>query len=79
MYIFFSNGLLDPWSGGGVTENLSQNNIVVVLPDTAHHLDLRGENPADPSSVVRARKLYMNIFRKWIRNYRKKPRAADNE
>lgn len=75
----FSNGLLDPWSGGGVTENVSPSTIVVLIPDSAHHLDLRAQNEADPPSVIRARKLYTNIFRRWIRNYRKKNHAIDEE
>ena len=40
--IIFSNGLLDPWSSGGVLK--SHGTVVtVVIPEGAHHLDLRHE------------------------------------
>lgn len=68
-----SNGLLDPWSSGGVTEKDAPPSVVVVdIPESAHHLDLRAAHPKDPPSVAKARKLYVNIFRRWIRNYRKR-------
>ncbi|XP_065225455.1 lysosomal Pro-X carboxypeptidase-like [Planococcus citri] len=77
--IIFSNGLLDPWSSGGVLEKLSNNILVVILRDTAHHLDLRATNEHDPESVTLARQFYVNVFRRWIKNYRKKLNAADVE
>jgi len=49
--IFFSNGLLDPWSGGGPTEYLSESLPIHVMPMSAHHLDLRSPNPKDPIYV----------------------------
>ncbi|RZF36988.1 hypothetical protein LSTR_LSTR004676 [Laodelphax striatellus] len=67
--IIFSNGLLDPWAGGGVLKNVSKSTIAVLLPSAAHHLDLRATNDLDPPSVRMARQFYKKIFRKWISDF----------
>ncbi|CAH1401397.1 unnamed protein product [Nezara viridula] len=67
--IIFSNGLLDPWSSGGVLKNLSSSAVAVVIPESAHHLDLRFTNEADPESVHSARKFYKNTFVAWIKEH----------
>jgi lysosomal Pro-X carboxypeptidase len=67
--ILFSNGNLDPWSGGGVTESLSDTLIAINIEDSAHHLDLRFPNPADPPAVVAARKQEAEILQKWLGQY----------
>ncbi len=66
--IVFSNGRLDPWSGGGVTFNTSTAPTVVaiVIDQGAHHLDLRSTNPADPESVIVARNIERMHIRQWI-------------
>lgn len=50
--IVWLNGMLDPWSTGGITTNLTSFNtsdsIALFVPGSAHHLDLRTPNPADP-------------------------------
>ena len=66
LLVFFSNGLLDPWSGGGVMKEISSTIFTVIIPESAHHLDLRAANPADPDSVKQARKRYKKIFRTWL-------------
>ena len=53
--IVFSNGLLDPWSSGGVLKPVG-GTAALIIPEGAHHLDLRASNPNDPVSVVDARK-----------------------
>jgi len=68
--IIFSNGLLDPWSSGGVLQNISKTVRAVIIPESAHHLDLRASNINDPESVIKARKLYKNWIKKWLSGYR---------
>ncbi|KAL3289666.1 hypothetical protein HHI36_023073 [Cryptolaemus montrouzieri] len=67
--IVFSNGLLDPWSGGGVLSNITRTVTAIVIPEGAHHLDLRGSNPADPPSVIRARKFHADSIRGWLQDF----------
>ncbi|KAL1138705.1 hypothetical protein AAG570_008767, partial [Ranatra chinensis] len=67
--IIFSNGLLDPWSSGGVVYSVSRTLTAVIIPEGAHHLDLRFSNPADPRSVRSARKLYVRYIRMWMKEY----------
>uniref|UniRef100_A0A8D8UFM4 Lysosomal Pro-X carboxypeptidase n=1 Tax=Cacopsylla melanoneura TaxID=428564 RepID=A0A8D8UFM4_9HEMI len=67
--IIFSNGLLDPWSGAGVLHNVSSTVVSIIIPEGAHHLDLRAANKDDPQSVIEARKYYENTFKKWIKEF----------
>nr|XP_003219412.1 PREDICTED: lysosomal Pro-X carboxypeptidase [Anolis carolinensis] len=67
--IIFSNGGLDPWSGGGVTKNITNTLVAVVIPEGAHHLDLRSNTPFDPDSVLQARLLEVHYMRQWLRQY----------
>ncbi|KAI3384049.1 hypothetical protein SNEBB_004123 [Seison nebaliae] len=54
--IFFSNGDLDPWSGGGVTKSPSPYDLpIALIKQGAHHYDLRGPNDADTQYVKSAR------------------------
>lgn len=66
----FSNGLLDPWSSGGVISSVSKSAIAVVIPEAAHHLDLRASNPLDPTSVTVARQYYRQVIWDWIRSHK---------
>ncbi|XP_047103081.1 lysosomal Pro-X carboxypeptidase [Schistocerca piceifrons] len=69
--IVFSNGLLDPWSSGGVLKNVSETAVAVLIPEGAHHLDLRGSNEADPSSVKWARRFHQRSISSWITQHYK--------
>jgi len=66
--IVFSNGLLDPWSSGGVLKSGEGGVVAIIIPEGAHHLDLRGSNPSDPVSVIQARKQERAYIDKWIKN-----------
>lgn len=67
--IVFSNGLLDPWSGGGVLENISSSIIALVAPEGAHHLDLRASTKIDPDWLVEQRATEVAYITKWIAAY----------
>lgn len=67
--IFFSQGTLDPWRGGGPSETISEerNLIGLTMDECAHHVDLRLPNPTtDPDSVVAGRNLERDFINKVI-------------
>lgn len=66
----YSNGGLDPWSAGGVTQNITDSLVAIMIPDGAHHLDLRSRNPGDPRSVQQARALEICYMKQWIEKAR---------
>nr|GEW67240.1 lysosomal Pro-X carboxypeptidase [Tanacetum cinerariifolium] len=74
--IIFSNGLLDPWSGGGVLENISDSIVALVTEKGAHHLDLRGATADDPDWLVEQRASKIKIIDGWIGDYYKKMKAV---
>jgi len=67
--IIFSNGLLDPWSGGGVLQNISNSIVALVTELGAHHLDLRAATENDPLWLVEQRNAEMKIINKWMNEY----------
>jgi len=69
---FPSNGVLDPWSAGGVTQNITDSLVAVLIEDGAHHLDLRHKNPLDPPSVVQARNIEKHYIAQWVKEYNEK-------
>ncbi|XP_052737993.1 lysosomal Pro-X carboxypeptidase [Bicyclus anynana] len=68
--IVFSNGLLDPWAGGGILNSISSTVTAVVIIDAAHHLDLMPANPNDPEPVKMARNIHRQNIDKWLREFR---------
>lgn len=71
--ILFTNGLLDSWSGGGLTDSPAPERdlIVMNISDSGHHLDLFFTNPADPPSVTNARLVEMAYVTKWVEEARR--------
>lgn len=67
--IIFSNGELDPWHAGGVLTDVSEATTTIWIEDSAHHLDLRLPNEADPDTVKAARQLETVTIAKWIDQY----------
>eukprot|EP00667_Euglena_gracilis_P006030 EG_transcript_6073 len=64
--IVFSNGLLDPWSAGGVMQDVSETAVAVAIARGGHHADLFFATPQDPPSVRRARLVEEDNIRQWI-------------
>ena len=67
--IIFSNGELDPWHAGGVLTNVSKQTVSLYIENSAHHLDLRLPNPADPLSLTIARQTEIEWIAKFIDQY----------
>lgn len=64
--IYFTNGHLDPWSGGGVLTQPSSTLHVYVISDGAHHVDLRGSHPQDTDSIKQARTIGKSLISSWV-------------
>lgn len=68
--IIFSNGKLDPWMAGGITDYIGKLELPVYLMNqAAHHLDLRLPNKDDPPDVVWVREQEAEIIGQWIADY----------
>mmetsp|Transcript_17328 Transcript_17328/g.21059 ORF Transcript_17328/g.21059 Transcript_17328/m.21059 type:complete len:169 (+) Transcript_17328:208-714(+) len=69
--LFFSNGALDPWHGGGFLQQFFPDspNQFCFMPNGAHHLDLRAPNDADPQDVVKCRQAEESAIRSWLTNF----------
>ncbi|CAI5444857.1 unnamed protein product [Caenorhabditis angaria] len=74
--IVFSNGYLDPWSGGGYSkiDEVRGSVISVILKQGAHHYDLRGAHPLDTEEVKRVRAMETTAIRKWIKEKQQRVR-----
>ncbi|TXG73735.1 hypothetical protein EZV62_002314 [Acer yangbiense] len=68
--IIFSNGLRDPYSSGGVLENISDSIVAVHTVNGSHCLDILPANKSsDPDWLVKQRKIEVEIIEEWIANY----------
>ncbi|KAK9056045.1 hypothetical protein SSX86_027132 [Deinandra increscens subsp. villosa] len=67
--IIFSNGLRDPYSSGGVLEDISQNIIALKTTNGSHCLDIQISQETDPEWLVKQRKDEVKIINRWFRKY----------
>ncbi|WCJ41668.1 Lysosomal Pro-X carboxypeptidase [Euphorbia peplus] len=68
--IIFSNGLRDPYSSGGVLENLSDTILAVSTTNGSHCLDIvNGNEITDPEWLVAQRQSEIKIIEGWINKY----------
>uniref|UniRef100_A0A0C9SAL5 TSA: Wollemia nobilis Ref_Wollemi_Transcript_2512_2353 transcribed RNA sequence n=1 Tax=Wollemia nobilis TaxID=56998 RepID=A0A0C9SAL5_9CONI len=67
--IIFSNGLVDPWSGGGVLKNISKSLIALVTEKGAHHVDFRFSTSEDPDWLVEQRRREVQLINEWLQEY----------
>ncbi|XVF05276.1 hypothetical protein REPUB_Repub05bG0157900 [Reevesia pubescens] len=70
--IIFSNGLRDPWSAGGVLQNISDSIVAVYTKEGAHGLDLSTPSTSDPDWLVAQRDEEINIIGGWIEDHNTK-------
>lgn len=79
-FLWCSNGVLDPWHGGGVLRSYPDQNITaLIIPSGAHHLDLRATNIADPVDIIAARHTEIKIMTQWIKDYRPNSNMNSND
>ncbi|KAG0481600.1 hypothetical protein HPP92_012458 [Vanilla planifolia] len=72
--IIFSNGLRDPFSIGGVLQNISDTIVALTTTKGSDCLDLFESNSKDPDWLVAQRKAEVDIMKRWIEEYRMIPK-----
>ncbi|OMO90327.1 Peptidase S28 [Corchorus olitorius] len=70
--IIFSNGLRDPYSAGGVLQNISDSIVAVFTKEGAHGLDLSTPSESDPDWLVAQRDKEVSIIGDWLGDYNAK-------
>lgn len=67
--IIFSNGLRDPYSSGGVLEDISNSIRAVKTREGSHCLDILNSQKTDPDWLIEQRNEEVNIIARWLRKY----------
>ncbi|KAG9443562.1 hypothetical protein H6P81_014902 [Aristolochia fimbriata] len=67
--IIFSNGLRDPYSSGGVLQNISDSIVAVYTEQGAHCLDLFPSSPDAPEWLISQRMAEVKIIEGWLQHY----------
>ncbi|CAK9158770.1 unnamed protein product [Ilex paraguariensis] len=65
----FSNGLRDPYSSGGVLEDLSDSLLAIYTVNGSHCLDILPADVSDPQWLIKQRKIEVEIMEGWIKKY----------
>ncbi|PIA54865.1 hypothetical protein AQUCO_00901040v1 [Aquilegia coerulea] len=73
--IIFSNGLRDPYSGGGVLRNISNTLVAIHAAEGSHCLDILGSSKDDPIWLTKMRASIVKILKDWIAEYYKMLRS----
>ncbi|CAN8301032.1 unnamed protein product [Cochlearia groenlandica] len=69
--IIFSNGLSDPYSVGGVLENISDSVVAITTKSGSHCQDISLKRKEDPEWLVMQREKEIDIIDSWISTYQK--------
>jgi len=64
--IIFSNGDIDPWSGGGVLDTINPTLPALIIKDGAHHYDLRPSSDQDTAEVINVRIVEKQYIKQWL-------------
>ncbi|XP_023738064.1 uncharacterized protein LOC111886055 [Lactuca sativa] len=67
--IIFSNGLRDPYSSGGVLQNISDTVVAISTQEGHHCLDIATPDATDPDWLVEQRNTEINIIEGWLSKY----------
>ena len=70
--IVFTNGDMDPWSGGGILSNITDSLVAINIEHGAHNYDLLFSHKEDLPSVRQARQRERFYMRSWIKKWREK-------
>ncbi|XAR51410.1 Lysosomal Pro-Xaa carboxypeptidase [Bertholletia excelsa] len=76
--IVFSNGLLDPWSGGSVLEDISETIVALVTENGAHHLDLRPATVEDPDWLLDQRASEIKHIEAWLSSFSRQKKSVSS-
>ncbi|KAM7264752.1 hypothetical protein ACFE04_002435 [Oxalis oulophora] len=67
--IIFSNGLRDPGTIFGFTENISDTIVAVTTKEGSHCLDMGSGSDKDPKWLIKQRDTEVKIIRSWLHKY----------
>ncbi|KAJ9559292.1 hypothetical protein OSB04_013906 [Centaurea solstitialis] len=67
--IIFSNGLRDPYSSGGILQNISDTVVAIYTQEGHHCLDVSTPMATDPDWLVAQRETEIKIIEGWLSKY----------